>query len=924
MPLINTSVPNLIQGVSQQPDSTRFIGQCEEQENALSSVADGLKKRPNTRHIAQLMNTALDEDNFIHFIDRSPSERYVLIHNGTSLEAWNIETGVQATINGSTSYTPPSGSYLDTDPELLKGLTVADTTFVLDTSRAVALDTNKSPALAKEALVFIKQGDYEKKYQVDVKVNITNPVGFTDATATATLSRYVWRRTTRRTRAGTYTTNYYRWRITGVSVTSAGSGYYAIPSVSFSSNYDVYTNAVYEAALSGTGVGSISEVNQGDYEGAGTRGEDPPTITVTITPTTDGPTGGIDISHYIWSGSSLNSEHANTDRIAMILTGEVTADFNSGIDNPFNAGAASKVDDYFDVTRKGGLIRLTKKNTWEGDFTITSTDSLANTGMDAVYKETSDITNLPSKCFDGFRVKVIGSADLDQDDYYVEFKSADGADYGEGSWVETLAPDVELGFNTATMPVSFVSVDENAFEFRELDFTKRNAGDLASNPNPSFVGRTIANLFFFKDRLGFLSDDNVILSEAGLGAFNENGIFQYNLFRTTVTSLLDSGPIDVTVSSPRVSRLTAAVGLQENLVLFTDNGQYILKGGDLLTPKTVSVTPATNFNYDTSVEPAALGSYVYYPFERGSFTGMREFSVNATSDTYDSIEVTEHVPAYIPSQIIELTGTTSENIIALLSAEENNALYVYNYFWNNNQKLLSAWHKFTFTGEIRSIKFMQSTLYLVIAYNDETHLVEMPVDSGLSDDAGYVTHLDMRVAATVTDGSDTITLPYTPEDDSVEVYTTDGLKLGCTNVGETVTLTQAVTADTDVWIGIPYLMKYTFSEQLFKAQAGNGRSPSNAAKLMIRNGSIYFDDTAYFQVKVTPKARNASVNTFTPDVVGASTIGSLSLDSGFYRFPVFTKAQDTTITIENDSALPSNFQNAEFESFLHSRSNRYG
>jgi hypothetical protein len=54
MPLINTSVPNLIQGVSQQPNSARFAGQCEEQENALSSVAEGLKKRPNTRHVARL------------------------------------------------------------------------------------------------------------------------------------------------------------------------------------------------------------------------------------------------------------------------------------------------------------------------------------------------------------------------------------------------------------------------------------------------------------------------------------------------------------------------------------------------------------------------------------------------------------------------------------------------------------------------------------------------------------------------------------------------------------------------------------------------------------------------------------------------------------------------------------------------------
>ena len=55
MPLVNTSVPNLVQGVSQQPDTARYDGQCEEQENALSSVVDGLTKRPSTRHIAKLL-----------------------------------------------------------------------------------------------------------------------------------------------------------------------------------------------------------------------------------------------------------------------------------------------------------------------------------------------------------------------------------------------------------------------------------------------------------------------------------------------------------------------------------------------------------------------------------------------------------------------------------------------------------------------------------------------------------------------------------------------------------------------------------------------------------------------------------------------------------------------------------------------------
>jgi hypothetical protein len=589
-----------------------------------------------------------------------------------------------------------------------------------------------------------------------------------------------------------------------------------------------------------------------------------------------------------------------------------------------NTADAASVDTYFDVTRSGSLIKLTKKNTWEGDFNISTEDSLGDTGMTGIYKEVGAISDLPARCFNGFKVKIIGDADLQQDDYYVEFKTTDGASVGDGSWIETVGFDIEKGFDATTMPFSLVNDNADSFVISDINFADRLAGDALSNPNPSFVGREITNMFFFKNRLGFLSGDNVIFSEAGLGGYDSSGSFAYNFYRTTVSSLLDSAPIDISVSSRRVTTLEAAVGFQENLILFSRTGQFILKGGDLLTPKTVSITPATNFDYDAQVAPLPLGSYIYYPFNRGNFSGIREFMVNSSTDNYDSVEITEHVPAYVPSNITSMKGSSSEDIIALISATEPNNIYVYNYFWNNGQKVLSAWSKFTFTSDIIGMDFIESALYAVTVNNGETNLVRMPLESGLADAAGYVTHLDMRCYETVTAGDSEITLPYTPEDNSVEVYTTDGLALNCTNVGSVVTLSSPVSADTNVWVGIPYTMKYTFSEQLFKAKVGNGRSPSNAAKMMIRNGSIYYEKSAYFNVKVTPKFRDTYENVFTPDVVGSSTIGSLSLDSGFYRFPVFTKPQDTTITIENESALPSTFQSAEFESFVHSRSNRYG
>ena len=1070
MPLINTPVPNLIQGVSQQPDATRFAGQCEEQENALSSVAGGLRKRPNTRHVAKLLDTAISSDSFVHFINRSDSEKYVLIHDGQVIRAWNIITGKPATINGagSYSYTPPAENYLyaPSPKYSLKGLTVSDNTFILNTKHSVYLNQNKTDPLDKEALVFIKQGDYGKQYKVKVDAMPTSFANHVSATAIVGLVRYTqssWDNggQIRPSRSANWTPmryyTRYAWRVNSVALTSlngaplGGAGYYAPPNVTISSSTGVSVDPVLRAnmngsVINGTNIGSISVQNasQNSIAGLGSRsqysrtyyGETAPTVSVIISPSTSTTSGVIELSGECLSGKAASSStqyprSASTENISALLATGTDRGGMAGYSatKPMDGTDADEIGSRFTVTRKNNLIVMTKRGNWDGDFTITTEDGLSNTGMQSVYKEIDSISSLPLFAKNGFKVKVKGDLDLDQDDYYVEFITNSGGEFGEGSWNECAGYDIEKGFDSASMPVSVVNNDLNAFTIEPLSFSDRTAGDEFSNPNPSFVGTTISSMFFFKNRLGFLSKDNVILGEAGIGAINnDSGIFEYNFFRKTVSSLLDDDVIDVSVSSAKIVDLTKAVGFQENLILFSSNGQFVMKGGELLTPKTVAITPVTNFDYEDSVPPLALGSFIYYPFTRGKFTGLREFTVNANTDNYDSVEITEHVPSYIPRNIVEMKGTTAEDMIVMLSDNENDTLYIYNYFWNNNQKVLSAWSKFTFTGEIRGIEFIESTLYAVIVNNGETNLVELPLESGLTDEAGFVTHLDMRCYKTVAQGGTSITLPYTPADNSVEVYTQDGLKLNSTNAGNTVTLTSpmatspnlsvtkmvagrqytivsvgttdfrslgirsttrmennlvegqtyqivtegtgfttagatdnlvgtvftagplastgttgravnisvgtsfyatnsgtgtGVVSEPNVWVGIPYTMKYTFNEQIFKAKSGNGTSPSNAAKLLIRNGSIYFDDTAFFKVKVTPKFRDTYENIFTPDVVGSTTIGTLNLDSGFYRFPVFTKAQDTKIEIENDSALPSNFQSAEFESFLHSRSARY-
>ena len=69
MPLVSTSIPNLINGISQQPAEIRLASQGERQVNGLSSIARGLEKRPGTEHKERITTTSID-DTFIHSIRR--------------------------------------------------------------------------------------------------------------------------------------------------------------------------------------------------------------------------------------------------------------------------------------------------------------------------------------------------------------------------------------------------------------------------------------------------------------------------------------------------------------------------------------------------------------------------------------------------------------------------------------------------------------------------------------------------------------------------------------------------------------------------------------------------------------------------------------------------------------------------------------
>ena len=580
------------------------------------------------------------------------------------------------------------------------------------------------------------------------------------------------------------------------------------------------------------------------------------------------------------------------------------------------------------------------RNTTPADFQLTVDDGLNNAVILGIKDKVDNFTDLPPIAKNKMLIEVSGSPETEIDDYYVRFERDGGSDVGvgKGRWVETTAGGLNNNYDFNTMPLILIrrpdtesdgrrkfdlkradGVDPSSnvhadVKYEDFKFAPRQVGDALTNPDPSFVGLKITDIAFFKNRLVFIAGENVVLSETAQ---------YFNFFRTTLTTLKDSAPIDVTVGGTSVNKLEAAVPFADQLVLFSSQAQFTLQGEGVLTPKTVSITPATNFDITSNLRPSVSGNSLFFGFPRGSFSGLREYyKTNDTDVQFDAIEISRDVPKYINGTIKTIASSSHENLVVALTDTDPTSLYVYRYFMAGTQRVQSAWTKFTFESRnIVDIFFRETSLYMVMTNGGKLVLEEMDMESGLKDDGvTYVTYLDRRVKKTSgtfdqATGKTTFTgLDYTPTA-SAQVVRNDGLILKVTDqAAGSISVEGDFNAST-VYIGEPYTMTYEFSEPVMQSESGGRRVPVVNGRQQIRYMTVIFDDTSFFSIKVTPEFGDTFTYPYSGKFIadGSATLGTLTVQDETFRVPVFAQTDKVKVELINDSPLPSNFQSATFE-----------
>lgn len=356
----------------------------------------------------------------------------------------------------------------------------------------------------------------------------------------------------------------------------------------------------------------------------------------------------------------------------------------------------------------GNVIVVTRDD--GRDFNLQTRGGTANTAIYGVKDSVNDISRLPPQCLDGVVLKVSNSDDSDADDYFVKFKTEGGIP-GQGSWVETAKPGVATDLNAGTMPHVLERDSAGNFNLRPLTkqfneknfWAPRDAGDEKTNPDPTFVGKRIRDAVFYMNRLGFLADESIVLSQAG---------DYFNFFQGSAIAISDSDPIDMGVSTTKPAKLKAAVGTPAGLLLFAENSQFLLKSQDVaFGPSTVRMDEITNYAYRSEVQPVETGVSILFPTSAETFSKVFELSVDSLNSRPLITENTRIIPEYIPPALRWCHAVPNSSLV--LMGTGDNMVYSFKFYNTGNERNLAGWTKWEFNSDVKLAHFDHDTGFFV-------------------------------------------------------------------------------------------------------------------------------------------------------------------------------------------------------------------
>lgn len=879
MAKVDGSISSLIQGVSQQPDRERLPGQCAVQENFSSDPVDGLTRRGPMEFIKGLLagSGTWRFDNY----DAGSFGEYIMAYQDNNIKMFGLDgTEYPVTIESGADYI--TGSEL-----FFSG--IDDAIYVLDPTKEVAMLDDTREYIDNAALIFLLGGQYGRTYTAKVEWDV-NGVKF-EANATYT------------TPNGS----------TASHITNIGTQF--IANNLFNDLNNLSTSGLSTAmstldsslntyqALRGF-IGSTCQL-----PGVNQPNDSDATCVANRTSATNAKASVLTQCSTILNQLDLVDYQPLRDVVVSIQSSvSVNAAVSEQTQDEYNVQRGAYftlIDDNsfkstFTIELADDVIYIRRISNPDKAFTVTVEDGDGGTNMFAVNNQQSDVGNIPRFAPQGYVVRLTESKQTDADNWYLEFLSNEDVELGEGFgtegiWVETVAPDIKYKLDRSTLPHVLKRNDDGSFTFREAEWADRAVGDDETNPLPTFVGHTINDMGAFQGRLVMLSDVNALMSRT-----NKHTDF----FNQSAISLNDDDPIDIS-SAIGTFVLKRLAPHNRDLVIFSDDVQFVVFGRNSLTPRNTSLVLTTEFEADLRASPVAAGRNVFFAFKYGNFTGVQEFFTQ--DDINDARPITQHVSQYIRGAPSQLISTTNFSKLMIRTDDDLKTVYVYEYVWLNGEKVQSSWSKWKFPLDIQHMFFVDNLLYTVTGNAEDYELYSIDLDDNFDEGVPYRVSLDQKVK--FANVNKTIYPDYNI-DDITNYIAVQGE--GCPNPGMRAKISNysqgQVTLESDmsggsVFFGKKYKCKYQPTMPFVRDRDG---VKVGSGTLNLKQFEAHFSETGYFNANITDQFGYSSTVKYTGRVIGDpnNLVGVPAVSDGSFVIPFKKKADKSQLEIETDSHLP--------------------
>jgi hypothetical protein len=317
----------------------------------------------------------------------------------------------------------------------------------------------------------------------------------------------------------------------------------------------------------------------------------------------------------------------------------------------------------------------------------------------------------------------------------------------------TISTDYMLkGLDPDTMPHALVNNRDGTFTFKKLNETTANAagddnywkyrevGDDETNPFPSFNDLEIQKIFFHRNRLGFVANEQVVMSRPG---------DYFNFFIVSAVTGSDDNPVDITVSDIKPAYIHHVLPINKGIMMFSDNGQFLLfTESDIFSPKTARLKKVSSYETEKSLAPVDMGTSVMFTSAVSAYARAYEATILDDDVPPKIVEQTRVVPEYLPKTIDIACNSTAIGINTF-GKTGTSEVYHYKFFDSGDRRDQSAWYSWTLTGTLRHCCYTAGSFYTVTLQGSDYVLNR------------YEYVADATAARTYTLGSGTVGSPLT-------------------------------------------------------------------------------------------------------------------------------------------------------------------